>query len=165
MFICCMLECRNLEVLTLGRSFLSEVFFYALFDRASLQKLSITKAILGSGGAQEIQLRHEGLRHLQIVECRVLRIAIRSAVLSNIYHPDKILGRQSSYAVLSFVLDIVDWVVVTKVLIWWDWFWVQVPATGVTVTEGHRDCLSHTSLPTLDKPWCLLLSQAFWCWC
>lgn len=61
----------------MGRMFLSEMFFYALSERASLRKLSITGANLGSGGAQEIQLRHEEIRELQIDKCRVLRIAIR----------------------------------------------------------------------------------------
>lgn len=69
--------CRNLEVLTLGRGVLNDGFFCALMECVSLQKLSITDAVLGSGGAQEIQLRHDSLRCLQIVKCRVLRIAIR----------------------------------------------------------------------------------------
>lgn len=73
----CSYNCRNLEVLTLGRMFLSEMFFFALSERASLRKLSITGANLGSGGAQEIQLRHEEIRELHIAKCRVLRIAIR----------------------------------------------------------------------------------------
>lgn len=64
-------------MLTLGRMFLSEMFFFALSERASLRKLSITGANLGSGGAQEIQLRHEEIRELHIAKCRVLRIAIR----------------------------------------------------------------------------------------
>ncbi|KAG6555990.1 hypothetical protein Mapa_001930 [Marchantia paleacea] len=69
---------RNLEVLTLGRGFLSDGFFYALaLECAALQHLSITDAVLGNGGAQEIQLRHDSLRRLQIQKCRVLRIAIR----------------------------------------------------------------------------------------
>ncbi|KAL2631590.1 hypothetical protein R1flu_016276 [Riccia fluitans] len=69
---------RNLEVLTLGRGFLSDGFFYALaVECSSLQNLSITDAVLGNGGAQEIQLRHDSLRRLQIQKCRVLRIAIR----------------------------------------------------------------------------------------
>lgn len=69
----------NLEVLTLGRGFLSDEFFFLLAGCNSLQSLSITDATLGSGGAQEIQLRHESLCSLQIVKCRVLRIAIRLA--------------------------------------------------------------------------------------
>lgn len=75
---------RNLEILTLGRNFLTEMFFHALSDCASLRKLNITDAILGSGGAQEVQLRHEGLRSLQIIKCRVLRIAIRCPQLEEL---------------------------------------------------------------------------------
>lgn len=66
-----------MEVLTLGRGFFSDGFFYLLSGCESLQNLSITDATLGSGGAQEIQLKHESLRSLQILKCRVLRIAIR----------------------------------------------------------------------------------------
>ncbi|CAK9278008.1 unnamed protein product [Sphagnum jensenii] len=75
---------RNLEVLTLGRGVLNDGFFCALMECVSLQKLSITDAVLGSGGAQEIQLRHDSLRCLQIVKCRVLRIAIRCPQLETL---------------------------------------------------------------------------------
>lgn len=75
----CFLHRSHLEVLTLGRGFLSDEFFFLLAGCESLQSLSITDATLGSGGAQEIQLRHESLCSLQIVKCRVLRIAIRLA--------------------------------------------------------------------------------------
>jgi Leucine-rich repeat (LRR) protein len=79
-----MLSLRNLEVLTLGRGFLSDEFFFQLAGCNSLQSLSITDATLGSGGTQEIQLRHESLCSLQIVKCRVLRIAIRCTLLETL---------------------------------------------------------------------------------
>lgn len=76
-------------MLTLGRSFYTEMFFYALSDCASLRKLSMTDATLGSGGPQEVQLRHEGLRSLHMIKCRVLRIAIRLYFIhyNHSYHP------------------------------------------------------------------------------
>nr|XP_024377895.1 F-box/LRR-repeat protein 15-like isoform X3 [Physcomitrium patens] len=79
-----MVSLRNLKVLTLGRGFLSDGFFYLLSGSESLQSLSITDATLGSGGAQEIQLKHESLRYLQVVKCRVLRIAIRCPLLETL---------------------------------------------------------------------------------
>jgi hypothetical protein len=93
-------DCRNLEILTLGHGFLSDGFFYLLAGCESLQSLSITDATLGSGGAQEIQLRHESLRSLQIVKCRVLRIAIRF-VLCPKY--SNCLGRVSLFVMASFL--------------------------------------------------------------
>lgn len=69
---------RSLEVLNLSRGTLSDGFFYALAGEcSSLLNLSISDATLGSGGAQEIILRHESLRRLHIFRCRVLRISIR----------------------------------------------------------------------------------------
>ncbi len=64
-------------MLTLGKGILSDGFFHVLTECISLRKLSITDAILGSGSAQEIQLQHVSLCCLQIMKCRVLRIAIR----------------------------------------------------------------------------------------
>ncbi|CAM6026920.1 unnamed protein product [Sphagnum balticum] len=75
---------RNLEVLTLGKGILSDGFFHVLTECISLRKLSITDAILGSGSAQEIQLQHGSLRCLQIMKCRVLRIAIRCPQLQTL---------------------------------------------------------------------------------
>lgn len=75
---------RNLEVLTLGGNLLDEMFFSTISNSASLRTLSITDASLGSGGAQEVQLRHEGLRSLQIIKCRVLRLAIRCPQLEEL---------------------------------------------------------------------------------
>lgn len=93
-------DCRNLEILTLGRGPLSDGFFYLLAGCESLQSLSIMDATLGSGGAQEIQLRHESLRTLQILKCRVLRIAIRF-ILCHKY--SKYLGRVSLFVLASFL--------------------------------------------------------------
>ncbi|CAM6098750.1 unnamed protein product [Calypogeia fissa] len=76
---------RNLEVLKLSKGYLSDGFFYALaVECSSLQTLSISDATLGSGGAQEIVLRHESLRRLVIFKCRVLRIAIRCPQLDSL---------------------------------------------------------------------------------
>lgn len=70
--------CRGLTELQLAGGCLSEAFFYALaMECAVLQKLEIHDSVLGSGGAQEIQLRHDSLLYLVVKKCRVLRIAIR----------------------------------------------------------------------------------------
>ncbi|XP_024391133.1 F-box/LRR-repeat protein 15 isoform X2 [Physcomitrium patens] len=75
---------RNLEVLTLGGNLLNEPFFQALSNSTSLRTLSISDASLGSGGAQEVHLRHEGLLSLQIIKCRVLRISVRCPQLEKL---------------------------------------------------------------------------------
>ncbi|XP_027354138.1 F-box/LRR-repeat protein 15-like isoform X2 [Abrus precatorius] len=67
---------RNLEVLTLGRGHIADSFFHALADCSMLKRLSINDAILGSG-IQEISINHDRLCHLQLIKCRVMRIAVR----------------------------------------------------------------------------------------
>lgn len=68
---------RNLEVLILGQGcLLSDGFFNGLVDFPVLDRLSIAEATLGSG-SQEILVRHDSLRHLQIIRCRVIRISVR----------------------------------------------------------------------------------------
>ncbi|XP_051151583.1 F-box/LRR-repeat protein 15-like isoform X2 [Andrographis paniculata] len=71
---------RKLQVLTLGKGQLAETFFQALPDCHLLMNLNINDAMLGSG-IQEIPIHHDGLRELQIVKCRVLRISIRCPLL------------------------------------------------------------------------------------
>ncbi|KAL3500854.1 hypothetical protein ACH5RR_039947 [Cinchona calisaya] len=67
---------RNLEVLTLGKGQIGETFFQALSDCHMLKCLTINDTTFGNG-IQEISVYHERLRVLQIVKCRVLRVAIR----------------------------------------------------------------------------------------
>lgn len=74
---------RNLEVLILGRGPLSESFFNGLVDFPVLDRLSIAEASLGSG-SQEIQVKHDSLRHLQITRCRVIRISVRCPQLETL---------------------------------------------------------------------------------
>ena len=67
---------RNLEVLTLGRGHLGDVFFHSLADCHMLRTLNVSDATLGNG-IQEIPLNHDRLRHIQLTKCRVMRISIR----------------------------------------------------------------------------------------
>lgn len=67
---------RNLEVLTLGRGQLVDVFFHSLADCHVLRRLNVNDATLGNG-VQEIPINHDRLRHLQLTKCRVMRISIR----------------------------------------------------------------------------------------
>ncbi|KAG6675169.1 hypothetical protein I3843_15G083200 [Carya illinoinensis] len=67
---------RNLEVLTLGRGQLGDTFFHALADCYLLTRLNVNDATLGNG-IQEILINHDGLRHLQLTKCRVMRVSVR----------------------------------------------------------------------------------------
>lgn len=67
---------RNLEVLTLGRGQLGDIFFHALADCYLLKRLNINDATLGNG-IQEILINHDSLYHLQLTKCRVMRVSIR----------------------------------------------------------------------------------------
>ncbi|GER51655.1 F-box/LRR-repeat protein [Striga asiatica] len=74
---------RNLEVLTLGKGQLGEIFFQALTNCQMLRSLTVNDATLGNG-IQEIPIYNERLRDLQIVKCRVLRISIRCPQLETL---------------------------------------------------------------------------------
>lgn len=71
---------RGLRNLNLHKGILTDSFFTALATGCfALQQLSITDAILGMGGSQEVLVRHENLQQLHVIKCRVMRIAIRLA--------------------------------------------------------------------------------------
>ncbi|EXB74891.1 F-box/LRR-repeat protein 15 [Morus notabilis] len=74
---------RNLEVLTLGRGQLGDVFFHSLADCHVLRRLNVNDATLGNG-VQEIPINHDRLRHLQLTKCRVMRISIRCPQLETL---------------------------------------------------------------------------------
>ncbi|KAH9321095.1 hypothetical protein KI387_015734 [Taxus chinensis] len=78
-----MYSLRNLKVLVLGRGSLSEGFFSGLVNCSVLDRLSISEATLGNS-TQEILVRHDSLRHLQITRCRVTRISIRCPQLETL---------------------------------------------------------------------------------
>lgn len=69
------------ELLVGGAHDLTDGFFLALENCAALRSLHISDAVLGSGGPQEIQVRHERLQELAVTRCRVMLIAIRCASL------------------------------------------------------------------------------------
>ncbi|KAL3646014.1 F-box/LRR-repeat protein 15 [Castilleja foliolosa] len=73
---------RNLEVLTLGKGQIGENFFEALTNCQMLKSLTVNDATLG--GIQEISIKHDKLRDLQIVKCRVFRISIRCPQLETL---------------------------------------------------------------------------------
>ncbi|KAF3446108.1 hypothetical protein FNV43_RR11287 [Rhamnella rubrinervis] len=74
---------RNLEVLTLGRGPLQDIFFHSLADCHMLKSLNVNDATLGNG-IQEIPVNHDRLRHLQLTKCRVMRISIRCPQLETL---------------------------------------------------------------------------------
>lgn len=74
---------RNLEKLTLGKGQIGETFFQALPDCHMLRSLTINDTTLGNG-IQEIPIYHDHLRVLEIVKCRVLRVAIRCPQLETL---------------------------------------------------------------------------------
>ncbi|CAI9095930.1 OLC1v1031969C1 [Oldenlandia corymbosa var. corymbosa] len=74
---------RNLEVLTLGKGPIGDIFFSALHECQMLRSLTINDATLGNG-IQEIAIYHDRLRVLQIVKCRVLRASIRCPQLESL---------------------------------------------------------------------------------
>lgn len=67
---------RNLEVLTLGRGQLGDLFFHSLAECNMLKSLNVNDATLGNG-VQEIPINHDRLHHLQLTKCRVVRISVR----------------------------------------------------------------------------------------
>ena len=69
-------SCRHLKTLTMGKGQLGESFFQALAECPLLTTLTVTDASLGSG-IQEVTVNHDGLRELQILKCRALRISVR----------------------------------------------------------------------------------------
>ncbi|CAM0957009.1 unnamed protein product [Alopecurus aequalis] len=71
---------RHLKTLTMGKGQLTETFFHALAECPLLNTLTVSDASLGSG-IQEVTVNHDGLRELQIVKCRALRISIRCSQL------------------------------------------------------------------------------------
>ncbi|PON73101.1 F-box domain containing protein [Parasponia andersonii] len=74
---------RNLEVLSLGRGQLGDMFFHSLADCHVLKRLNVNDATLGNG-IQEISVNHDRLRHLQLTKCRVMRISIRCPQLETL---------------------------------------------------------------------------------
>jgi hypothetical protein len=60
----------------MGKGQLGEAFFQALSEFPLLTTLTINDASLVSG-IQEATVNHDGLRELQILKCRALRISIR----------------------------------------------------------------------------------------
>eukprot|EP01018_Ginkgo_biloba_P001530 Gb_38077 [translate_table: standard] len=75
---------RNLEVLTLCRGTLGDLFFNTLVECPVLSRLSITESVLGTGGSPEIQIHHDSLHHLQLIKCRSLRIFVRCPQLQTL---------------------------------------------------------------------------------
>ncbi|KAF8720451.1 hypothetical protein HU200_023694 [Digitaria exilis] len=71
---------RHLKKLTMGKGQLGEAFFQALFECPLLNTLTVTDASIGSG-IQEVTVNHDGLRELQILKCRALRISVRCSQL------------------------------------------------------------------------------------
>uniref|UniRef100_K4A5B2 F-box domain-containing protein n=1 Tax=Setaria italica TaxID=4555 RepID=K4A5B2_SETIT len=71
---------RHLKTLTMGKGQLGEAFFQALAECPLLTALTVTDASLGSG-IQEVTVNHDGLRELQILKCRALRISVRCSQL------------------------------------------------------------------------------------
>ncbi|XP_044969313.1 F-box/LRR-repeat protein 15 isoform X2 [Hordeum vulgare subsp. vulgare] len=67
---------RHLKTLIMGKGQLGETFFQALTECPLLNTLVVSDASLGSG-IQEVTVNHDGLRELQIVKCRALRVSIR----------------------------------------------------------------------------------------
>ncbi|KAF2285042.1 hypothetical protein GH714_037530 [Hevea brasiliensis] len=74
---------RNLEVLTLGRGQLGDLFFHALAECNMLKSLNVNDATLGNG-VQEIPINHDRLCHLQLTKCRVVRISVRCPQLETL---------------------------------------------------------------------------------
>ncbi|OAY26925.1 F-box/LRR-repeat protein 15 [Manihot esculenta] len=74
---------RNLEVLTLGRGQLGDLFFHSLAECNMLKSLNVNDATLGNG-VQEIPINHDRLRHLQLTKCRVVRISVRCPQLETL---------------------------------------------------------------------------------
>ncbi|KAM5566156.1 F-box/LRR-repeat protein 15 [Rosa sericea] len=74
---------RNLEVLTLGKGTIGDLFFHSLADCQMLKSLIVNDATLGTG-IQEIPINHDRLRHLELTKCRVMRISIRCPQLETL---------------------------------------------------------------------------------
>ncbi|XP_057861508.2 F-box/LRR-repeat protein 15 isoform X1 [Cryptomeria japonica] len=75
---------KNLEVLTIYHGNLGDAFFSLLVECPVLSHLIVIDATLGSGGSQEIHVRHESLRHLQVMRCRAIRIFVRCPQLETL---------------------------------------------------------------------------------
>ncbi|KAF0893911.1 hypothetical protein E2562_031444 [Oryza meyeriana var. granulata] len=71
---------RHLKTLTMGKGQLGEAFFQLLSECPLLTTLTVSDASLGSG-IQEVTINHDGLRELQILKCRALRISVRCSQL------------------------------------------------------------------------------------
>uniref|UniRef100_A0A0D9XJD5 F-box domain-containing protein n=1 Tax=Leersia perrieri TaxID=77586 RepID=A0A0D9XJD5_9ORYZ len=71
---------RHLKTLTMGKGQLGEAFFQLLSECPLLATLTVSDASLGSG-IQEVTVNHDGLRELQILKCRALRISVRCSQL------------------------------------------------------------------------------------
>ncbi|XP_050367142.1 F-box/LRR-repeat protein 15 [Argentina anserina] len=78
-----MTSLRNLEVLTLGKGAIGDLFFHSLADCQMLRTLIVNDATLGTG-IQEIPINHDRLRHLELTKCRVMRISIRCPQLETL---------------------------------------------------------------------------------
>ncbi|WZZ09570.1 hypothetical protein YC2023_095491 [Brassica napus] len=75
---------RNLETLTIGNGHISENFFQILGECNSLRSVTISDAVLGSGGPQEIHLSHDRLHKLKIRQCSALRLSLRCQQLRSL---------------------------------------------------------------------------------
>uniref|UniRef100_A0A0E0IRT4 F-box domain-containing protein n=1 Tax=Oryza nivara TaxID=4536 RepID=A0A0E0IRT4_ORYNI len=71
---------RHLKTLIMGKGQLGEAFFQLLSECPLLTTLTVSDASLGSG-IQEVTVNHDGLRELQILKCRALRISVRCSQL------------------------------------------------------------------------------------
>lgn len=78
-----MTSLRCLQTLYLGKGQLGDGFFQALTDCPALNSLSIYDTSFGNG-IQEISVHHDRLHELNIVKCRVLRVAIRCPQLQTL---------------------------------------------------------------------------------
>jgi len=75
---------RNLKLLTIDHGTLSDAFFNLVARCPVLNRLIITEAVSGRGGTQDIRIRHESLRHLEVIRCRLLRIFVRCPLLETL---------------------------------------------------------------------------------
>ncbi|KAF4352566.1 hypothetical protein F8388_014497 [Cannabis sativa] len=96
---------RNLEVLSLGKGVLGEVFFHSLADCHVLRRLNVNDATLGNG-IQEISVNHDRLRHLQLTKCRMMRISIRCPQLETLSLKRSTMAQAALNCPLLHELDI-----------------------------------------------------------
>ncbi|KAJ8750940.1 hypothetical protein K2173_016121 [Erythroxylum novogranatense] len=96
---------RNLEVLTLGKGQLGDLFFHALAECSMLKTLNVNDAALGNN-IQEIHINHDRLRHLQLTKCRVARITVRCPQLETLSLKRSNMALAALICPLLYLLDI-----------------------------------------------------------